>query len=107
MALLWWLLIGIAIVAGCTRTELPDAAPAWRGPAHLPPPGSSQAADGRLQIPPGQLARPGQRPPYGLPLELHIDPPPVPEEIARPSEPIAPRPLPGETALRPQTPARR
>ena len=40
--------------------------------------------------PASQWAKPGEKPMYGLPLEIWIDAPPVPERISRPARPIRP-----------------
>jgi len=47
-----------------------------------------EKARGLLQfVPASQIARPGEKPPYGLPLAIQIDVPEVPEHIRQPSGP--------------------
>ena len=36
-------------------------------------------------VPASQIAKPGEKPPHGLPLNIQIDVPEVPEHIRRPS----------------------
>lgn len=45
-----------------------------------------ERARGLLEfVPASQIAKPGEKPPYGLPLAIQIDVPEVPEHIRKPS----------------------
>lgn len=56
-------------------------------------PAAAEAIKDLKQVPPPPwVVNPppkGQKPIYGLPLDIHIDVPPVPEKIAQPAPPLA------------------
>jgi len=89
-AVLWMSLLVLGCSAGGPAEPSAVADPASNAAATADTPtGQGQddeTARGLLHfVPASQIARPGEKPPYGLPLAIQIDVPEVPEHIRKPS----------------------
>ncbi len=71
------------VVLGCGAQDVAPTAGESRAQATPAAPGKPAVKPAPTQHPSGE-----QKPIYGLPLDIHIDAPKVPDSIARPSPPI-------------------